>query len=419
MIIDTPQDYKKQADYDVVVVGAGIAGLTLVCGLLNRGLRLAVIDENSESNVAPLNTVADYKLGGRVSAITRGSQQILTSYQVWQRLAASTLSSFECMEVWEKGSSLRLNFDAAELGQPELGNIIYNQALRAALLAQARTANSGVHWFFSESLSAIQNEPLPIALLLASGKSITTQLVVGADGAQSCVRQLAEIAHIEQDYQQQALVATVKTELAHEKTARQIFLPTGPLAFLPLTHSNLCSIVWSTTIAEAERLKTLSEIDFNSELSDAFERRLGQIAWSSARLGFALITQHAERYIKPGIVLIGDAAHTVHPLAGQGINLGIADAHCLANLILVAHQKQRTLGAVHTLRPYERERRFYHRLMGSGIDTIKHIFATKNSFLVKTRQIGLNFIEKTPCLKNYCMRFAMGISSTEKTDLGL
>lgn len=410
----------KQADYDIVIVGSGLIGLTLACGLINQGLRLAIIDKGSRSKTpaVQLDSIPGCELGGRVSAITQGSQQILENYQVWQRLARTTLSPFECMEVWEEGSASQLVFDAAETGQPCLGTILYNQALQTALLAQAQTA-SEVDWFFSESLSAMQNEQTPILLSLASGQSITTQLVVGADGAQSCVRQLAGISHSEHDYQQEALVATVRTALAHEKTARQIFLPTGPLAFLPLVDCNLSSIVWSTTPEEAKRLKALSEIDFNSALAHAFEQRLGAVAWSSARLSFALKTQHGEQYIKPGIALIGDAAHTIHPLAGQGANLGIADANCLASIILAAHQKQRALGALHTLRRYERERRFYHRVMGAGIDLIKQTFAAKSSFLVNTRQVGLSFIEKTPRLKNYFMRFAMGIPSAETTKLML
>ncbi|BBB14971.1 putative VisC protein [Candidatus Rickettsiella viridis] len=414
MIIDIPQDY------DVVIVGAGTAGLTLACGLINQGLRLAIIDKDSESKAPAIRlaSVPAYERGDRVSAITQGSQQILENYQVWQRLAKTTLSPFECMEVWEEGSASQLIFDAAETGQPCLGTILYNQVLQTALLTQAKTA-SEVDWFFSESLSAIQRGPSSILLSLASGQSITTQLLVGADGAQSCVRQLAGIAHSERDYQQEALVATVRTVLAHEKTARQIFLPTGPLAFLPLADSNLSSIVWSTTPEEAKRLKALSEIDFNSALAHAFEQRLGAVEWSSARLNFALKTQHCEQYIKSGIALIGDAAHTIHPLAGQGANLGIADAYCLANTILAAHQKQRALGALYSLRRYERERRFYHRVMGAGIDLIKQTFATKSSFLVNTRQVGLSFIEKTPWLKNYFMRFAMGIPRAETTKLML
>ncbi|WP_218813629.1 UbiH/UbiF/VisC/COQ6 family ubiquinone biosynthesis hydroxylase [Rickettsiella endosymbiont of Dermanyssus gallinae] len=414
MTIDIPQDY------DVVIVGAGLIGLTLACGLINQGLRLAIIDKDGRSKAPAvrLDSVPGYELGGRVSAITQGSQKILESYQVWQRLAKTTFSPFECMEVWEEGSASRLRFDAAETGQPCLGTILYNQALQTALLAQAKTARE-LDWFFPESLSAMQNEQSPILLSLASGQSITAQLLVGADGAQSCVRQLAGISYSERDYQQEALVATVRTVLAHDQTARQVFLPTGPLAFLPLADSYLSSIVWSTTPEEAKRLKALSEIDFNAELAHAFEQRLGAVEWSSARLSFALKTQHCEQYIKPGIALMGDAAHTIHPLAGQGANLGIADASCLASIILAAHQKQRALGALHTLRRYERERRFYHRVMGAGIDLIKQTFAAKNSFLVSTRHVGLSFVEKTPWLKNYFMRFAMGIPSAETAKLML
>lgn len=397
----------KQTDYDVVIVGAGIVGLTLACALINKGLRLAILDNTIHLKV---NKQA---LGShvRVSAITQGSQQILKSYQVWHKMAKPTLSSFERMEVWEQASVTRLIFDAAETEQPCLGTILSNEALQTALLTQAKTA-AELDWFFAESLTAILNEYPQVLLSLASGKTITTQLVVGADGVNSCVRQLAGIPYRERDYEQQALVATVQTALAHQKTARQVFLPTGPLAFLPLADPTLSSIVWSTTSEESKRLKTLSDVDFNLELADAFEQCLGDIKRSSVRVSFALKTQHCEQYIKLGIALIGDAVHTIHPLAGQGANLGIADAHCLANVILNAYQKQRVIGALHTLRRYERERRFYRRVMGTGIDLIKQTFAEKRSFLVNTRRVGLSFIEKTPWLKNHFMRYAMGIPRT-------
>ena len=394
-------------DYDIVIVGAGITGLSLACSLINKGLRIAILDKYNFAN--PLGFE---QCDLRVSAITKGSQQIFEKCQVWDKLAKANLSSFERMEVWEQKSATRLFFDAAETNQAYLGTIVKNYDLQTALILQAKIANE-LDWFCPESLKSIQHHTTHYSLIFTSGASITTELLVGADGNHSTVRQLAEIQNKVYDYQQGAIVATVHTEKKHQQTARQIFLPTGPLAFLPLANSRHCSIVWSTTPEEVERLKALSNELFCRELGNAFEHHLGKVESTSMRLSFPLKAQQCEQYIKPGIALIGDAAHSIHPLAGQGANLGIADAVCLATVILEAKRKQRTIGALHTLRRYERERRFHHCLMGGGIDLIKQVFATKNPFFTNARHFGLNLIEKAPWLKNYFMQYAMGNPSID------
>ncbi len=393
----------KQSDYNVVIVGAAITGLTLACSLINQGLRIAILDRNKN----PMDSVSGTDADLRVSAITMGSQQMLEQLQVWQKLAKTMLSPFSDMEVWEQASTSPLFFNAADTGQPQLGTIIKNVDLQTALVSQAKSTGD-IDWFFDESVEAIQNQNTLTSLSLTSGLSISTQLLVGADGAQSCVRELAEIPNKDWDYQQQAIVATVQTALTHGQTARQIFLSTGPLAFLPLADPHLSSIVWSTAFEEAERVKLLSDALFCSELANAFEHRLGHIEWLSTRLSFPLKAHQCEQYIKPGIALIGDAAHTLHPLAGQGANLGIADALCLAKVILETKQKQRNIGALYTLRRYERERRFHNRLMGGGVDLIKHVFATPNPLLKGVRNFGLRSIDKIAWIKNQFSYYAMG-----------
>ncbi|MDQ8039960.1 MAG: UbiH/UbiF/VisC/COQ6 family ubiquinone biosynthesis hydroxylase [Rickettsiella sp.] len=399
---------KQTYDYDVVIVGAGIIGLTLACSLINAGLRIAILDKNNLN----LNSIPNKTYELRVSSITLGSQRVFENFQVWQKLAKTSLSSFQCIEVWERASALHLLFDAAEIGQPHLGTIIKNRDLQLELISQVRTA-SDLDWFSPDSLISVEYNDIACVLTLASQQTITTQLVVGADGAQSSVRELAGILSRKYDYFQQAIVATVQTEKKHDQIARQIFLPRGPLAFLPLTDPYHCSIVWSTTYEEVEKLKTLTDELFCLALATAYEQHLGKIASTSKRLSFPLKAQQSEQYIKSGIALIGDAANTIHPLAGQGANLGIADAVCLANVILEAKRKQRSLGALHTLRRFERSRRFHRRLMGGGIDLIKQTFATKNPFLKNTRQFSLGLLEKTPWLKNYFMQYAMGNPTIE------
>lgn len=395
----------RVADYDIVIVGAAIAGLTLACHLVDKGLRIAILNKNDQHALA--KSASSLASPPRVIAITLGSQQLLEKLQVWQRLEIEQLAPFRSLQVWEPAKEENLFFDSAELGQATLGYILRNQDLQDALSAQVKT-DENMTWFSSDALIDMVHEADQMRLTLASGVSIITSLVVGADGMHSSVRQLAGLQVKASDYEQSALIATVRTELAHGEIARQIFLPTGPLAFLPLANPYHCSIVWSTTPEEARRLKSIPDPLFCSELAQVFEQRLGDIESTSPRLSFSLKTQEAERYIKSGIALIGDAAHVIHPLAGQGANLGMADADCLAKIILAAKLKQRSFSALHTLRAYERQRRFQNRLMNSSVDGVKYLFATKNPLLLKTRQFGLSALNKIPTLKNVIARYAMG-----------
>ncbi len=314
------------------------------------------------------------------------------------------------MQVWESGQVAQLFFDSADVGDACLGYIVKNFDLQQALHEQAKTDNE-VTWLVPDTFIDLQLEENQALLTLASGIEITTRLLVGADGDQSKVRQLANLQVKATDYTQRAIVATVRTELPHKQTARQIFLANGPLAFLPLKDAQHCSIVWSTTPEESQRLAELDDELFCTELTHVFERRLGQVLSTSPRLSYPLKNQEAEQYIKSGVALIGDAAHSIHPLAGQGANLGLADAQCLAKVIIAANQKHRSINARHTLRRYERERRFHNRVMMGGVDGIKHLFATNNPIIQKTRQFGLGIINNVACVKNVITRYAMGNSN--------
>ena len=398
----------EQPFYDVVIVGAAISGLTLACCLIHQGLRIAIIDQRSSGLVPTDVSYAAGKSNQRVSAINLGSQQILERYEIWSRLSPLAISEFQGLEVWEGGSSLRFSLSALDMGWPYLGSIINNNQLQTAMLLQVQTSRD-CEWFFSETILDWQRRDDTLVLCLASGLSITTQLVVGADGIDSSVRQLAGIKIKMFDYQQQGLVTTVETTLPHKKIARQIFLPSGPLAFLPLSDPRHCSIVWSTSPEEAARLVNSTDELFKQELAAIFEHCLGNIQDSSlTRLCFSLKTQHSEHYIKSGVALIGDAAHTVHPLAGQGANLGIADAHALAKVILAAKHSQQALGLLESLRPFERERRFHHRLMGESIDLIKQLFSSGNPVIKRLRHAGLGAINQLTCVKNKLAYYAMG-----------
>ncbi len=393
-------------DYDIVIVGAGIVGLTLACHLKDQGLSVAIINKDAvDKKTANLYSQL------RVIAVTVGSQQLLEQLDVLQRLDTKQLAPFRSMQVWESGQTTNLFFDSADVGEACLGYIVKNADLQQALYAQAKT-DIELTWLAPDVLLEMQLEKNQVLITLASGAQISTRLLVGADGDHSQVRELANLQIKSTDYAQCAIVATVRTELPHKQTARQIFLPNGPLAFLPLKDAHHCSIVWSTTPEESQRLSVLDEELFCEELTYAFEQRLGQVLSTSPRLSYPLKTQEAEQYIKSGVALIGDAAHSIHPLAGQGANLGIADAHCLAKVILEAKQKHRSIAAHHTLRRYERERRFHNRVMMGSVDGIKHLFATSNPIVQKTRKFGLGMINNVACLKNVIVRYAMGNSSS-------
>ncbi len=394
---------ETQIDYDVVIVGAGIVGLTLACHLKDQGLRVAILNKDVFHTKKASNVISQL----RVLAITLNSQCYLEKLKVWQRLDTKQCAPFRSMQVWESGQTANLLFDSADVGEACLGYIIKNADLQQALFTQAKT-NHELTWFDPDTLVDLQSEKNQMLLTLASGVKITTALVVGADGEQSKVRQLADLHIKATDYAQRALIATVQTELTHGQMARQIFLAKGPLAFLPLRNAHRCSIVWSNTPEETQRLESLDDELFCTELTRVFEECLGKVISTSPRLSYPLKTQDAEQYIKSGVALIGDAAHTIHPLAGQGANLGMADAQCLAKVILEANQKHRSIGAIHTLRRYERERRFHNRIMTGGVDGIKYLFAATNPVLQKTRQFGLSAINNMTYLKNIITRYAMG-----------
>lgn len=395
-------DEPIRTDYDIVIVGAGIVGLALACQLRDQELSVAIINKDAiqKKTSSVISTL-------RVIAVTLGSQHYLKALKVWQRLHTKQCAPFRSMQVWESGQTSKLFFDSADVGEACLGYIVKNADLQQALYTQAQT-DTELTWFAPDALLDMQLQENRVLITLASGKEISTRLLVGADGDHSKVRELADFQIKSTDYAQQAIVATVKTELAHKQTARQVFLPYGPLAFLPLKHPQHCSIVWSTTPEESQRLAALDDEPFCVELTHAFEQRLGQVLTTSPRLSYPLKNQEAEQYIKSGVALIGDAAHSIHPLAGQGANLGLADAQCLAKVIIEAKQKHRSIGAHYTLRRYERERRFHNRVMMGGVDGIKHLFATSNPIVQKTRQFGLGMINNIACLKNVIARYAMG-----------
>lgn len=388
--------------YDIIIVGGGMVGLTLAGALAKTGLQIAVIEAHAPKDVTPQD-----EYGLRVSAISRASQQVFMRLGAWQHMLARRVSPYEHMRVWDAGGDGKIHFSAADLGADVLGHIIENAVVQYALL-QTILAQDNVQWLCPAKITQLTCGQNNNAITLDNGEVLTATLLVGADGAHSRVRDAAGIQLQQAPYQQKGVVCVVESEKHHQYTAWQRFLPTGPLAFLPLANGR-CSIVWSATDAEADRLLALNDQDFSRELEQAFDFTLGAVKSVGQRAAFPLIRRHAEHYVAAGVALIGDAAHTIHPLAGQGVNLGILDAASLAQVIGEAVQQRRDFSSLSTLRKYERWRRGENMLMMHSMSGFKNLFSNENTALGFVRNAGLNMVNAVPPLKNKFMRRAMGL----------
>jgi 2-octaprenylphenol hydroxylase len=395
-------------DYDVIIVGAGLVGLTLAALLLAQDVKVAVVDARSiEMAILPEHVAAT-----RTSAINIASQGVLDKAGVWEEIVQSgRLSPFERMFVWDSKGRGEISFDCTEIAESRLGYILENAVISNALLNCLKKAVH-VHFFCQHKPVRLELSGNKIQLYLSapdgSNKLLNGQLLVGADGACSWVRSQANIDYHSWVYNHEALTAVVEVDGTHEKTAWQCFLPEGPLAFLPLSKPNMCSIVWSGPVEQIKTISVLKEREFNLEISSAFEYRLGNVKKVSNLMTFPLNMQHAKKYINHRVALIGDAAHAIHPLAGQGVNLGMLDAWCLARTINLSKQLHQDLGDVFALRKFERERKSDNWMMILGIEFFKRLFQSKAWGIAQIRSFGLNRVNLLPILKRQFMYKALG-----------
>lgn len=389
------------SNYDVIIVGAGIVGLTLANRLANLTLKVAILEQQSPQVWHPQNNDL------RVSAIAKANQQLFAEIGAWEFMCAKRVAPFRHMHIWEEQSQAEINFDSKEIHIDSLGYIIENQVIQASLIENLHDATN-VTFIHPIKIQKFLNTKDQLILHLADGSEMVTQLLVAADGARSKVCEWANFEIEKKPYNQTAIVANVEFSRTHQDTAYQKFLTTGPLAFLPLSKSNQYSIVWSTLPEHAKKLIDLNDEEFIQELSRAAGSDLGIIESISKRMDFPLQMQHAKQYIKPRIAAVGDAIHTIHPLAGQGVNLGIQDAKELAEIILQAQQKGRDIGAHDTLRRYERSRRGPNLAMIKIVDGLKTIFSEQSKPMSQLRRASLTIGERINFLKNCCMRYAVG-----------
>ena len=391
---------EQQPEFDVVVVGGGMVGAALASALAQRDFSVALLEAREPAfDWDP----AGYDL--RVSAITRASQQLLQNLGAWQAMLDERATPYQHMHVWDRAGFGEIHFDAADLAEPDLGHIIENRVIVRALWGLLE--DSGAEVLVPVRLAALDLSGDAAMLTLDDGRVLRAGLVVGADGARSQVRELSGIESRGQPYDQHAVVATVHAELGNRSTAWQRFMRDGPLALLPL-QQDLFSIVWSTAPNEAERLCALPQDEFDTLLTEASESRLGQLSLQGARAAFPLRLQHAERYVLPGLALVGDAAHVIHPLAGQGVNLGFLDAGALVDALVGGRERGRTPGAMPTLRHYERSRKGHNTATQLAMDAFKHLFSNDSSVLSLVRNLGLGAAGRLTPLRRLFERVALG-----------
>lgn len=396
------------ADTHVVIVGAGVAGLTMAALLaqseMGESLKVTLLDAGTRPE-----RLAGSELELRVSAIATGSSQLLEQTGAWSRVAKDRVAAYDAMRVWDESSTAdsgdALHFDAAEFAEAQLGFIVENRLLQVALLEVLQA--EAVELLFNAPVANLQADDGRQRLTLEDGRTIEADLVIGADGAHSKVRDCAAIKTGTWTYHQQAFVTHLQPERSHNNTAWQRFLRTGPLGMLPLPDGRI-SVVWSTTNEQAQWAVAASDDELGRVLSDASDHVLGKLAIAGPRGAFDLQARHARDYVKAGVALIGDAAHAIHPLAGQGANLGLQDAACLADIIVAALKAGEYPGDRPVLRRYARTRKGANATMLHFMTGLNRLFTTDSALLKELLTTGMRLFNHSGPIRERVVSVALG-----------
>lgn len=402
-------------EFDVVIVGGGMVGSMLCAALADvqaastlhriEPLKVCVLEHQLP---AAFDTGTNPAYDLRVSALSMASQHMLQSVGAWDGIVARRACEYKRLSVWDGEKDGRTDFNAGDIQAGHLGHIVENRVIQLALMDVINSLPN-VSVLTPARMSRYRQTRNGVEIALEDGKKITARLLIGADGANSVVRQQAGITMDKKQYPQHALVATIQTALPQQDITWQRFLPTGPQAFLPLC-GHQGSIVWYHTKEEIKQLQVLSDQEFIQRLQNEFPSELGTVETVYARGAFPIAKAHAKDYIAERVALVGDAAHTVHPLAGQGVNIGLLDAAALAQVVLEATVKGRDLGSHSVLRRYQRWRYGDNQLMINALDSLYEAFKPRAEVLQQVRSASLNLVDKVTPIKHQVMRHAMGVT---------
>jgi len=386
-------------EFDCVVVGGGMVGATAALALANLGLTVAVI-EKTQAKIFNNSQALDL----RVSAISLASEHLLEQVSAWQQIKQWRACVYRRLAVWEQTHSYT-EFTAPEIEQPHLGHIVENRLIQLSLSQQLKI-HKNTTLYCPESLLSFEQFENNVVIKL-SNSQIKAKLLIAADGANSQVRALADIGITAWDYQQSAMLINVETEAEQQDITWQQFLPTGPVALLPMPGNN-ASLVWYHQKAEINRLANLSNEQLEIEIVQHFPERLGKIKVIN-KGSFPLTRRHANSYQNKRVLLLGDAAHTINPLAGQGVNLGFKDVKALQTVIAKAIGENKQWHDIEILKGYEQVRRKDNLMMMTGMDTIYAGFSHKSPVTKLIRNTSLFLVNKVPGLKRKVLEYACGI----------
>jgi 2-octaprenylphenol hydroxylase len=386
---------------DIIIVGGGMVGACMALAAAREGYQVTLLEPRQ-----PTLDWAGDDFDIRVSALTRTSETILRNLNVWPGMQQRRVTAYENMHVWDRKGFGEIHFAAGDVGAPNLGHIVENRVIVAGLWEQINHQANITHVADFE-ITSIERDDDQTKLISSNNDVLSASLVIGADGARSSVRELVGLTASTSSYDQEGVVCTVKAKRGNASTAWQRFMPSGPLALLPMNDDHF-SIVWSTSPEHAQSLVNASEESFNQELTQASENVCGILSVVGDRAAFPLRKLKAERYVVDGVALIGDAAHVIHPLAGQGVNLGFLDAAMLIDVLIEARAHRESIGAMGVLRRYERARKGHNLAVQSAMDGFKHLFSNNNPALTLLRNVGLGVAHHVSPLRRQFERVALG-----------
>ena len=391
---------------DILIAGGGLNGPALALALAQGGLRVTVIDAR------PAPARAETGFDGRAYALAIASKRLLQAVGVWGRVVGNSQPILKVRasdgHAGQGASPFHLSFDSAEIEEGPMGFMLEDRFLYAAFL-EAMSQEKGITLLSGETVVAQEIAPQGVTVALASGRQQTGRLLVGCDGRGSGVAQRAGIRRQGWGYGQTALVTAIRHEKNHEGTAHQFFMPSGPLAILPLPGGHHSSIVWSETDAAAKAIQALDDDEYLNALRPRFGDFLGDIALAGTRFSYPLTLSLAERFVADRVALVGDAAHGVHPIAGQGLNLGLRDVGALAEVLILSHRRGGDFGDAITLNEYQRWRRFDATALALGMDGVNRLFSNGNPVLRLGRNLGMGLVNAFPALRRNFIRQAAGL----------